>query len=104
MLPLNQQLNAIRIFAYFEIEPTKRREFFQLCQQLVKFSRQEAGCLHYELVASTSEPNQFVMVEVWRDEASIAHHNQTTHFQTYVPQLAECLSKPVQVQRYQAIF
>jgi quinol monooxygenase YgiN len=51
-----------------------------LLHDLREASRAEAGCLGYE-VARSSEPGVFVLYETWADQAALAFHYETEHFQ-----------------------
>ena len=48
---------------------------------LVPPTRQEPGCLAYELSESGSAPGTFLTVERWRDQADLDAHLQTPHVQ-----------------------
>ncbi len=49
--------------------------------QILQPTREEAACELYELHISSVDPNRFVMIERWRDKASLDAHMQTPHFQ-----------------------
>ncbi len=48
-------------------------------QTLAEASRQEDGCLSYELFESTSVPGTFVTVERWTGQDALNRHMQTPH-------------------------
>ncbi|MDF3931498.1 putative quinol monooxygenase [Pseudomonas citronellolis] len=47
-------------------------------------SRAEAGCVQYDLHRDRKDPDLIYMVEQWRDEAAIAEHEASPHFQAFV--------------------
>lgn len=51
-------------------------------------SRAEAGCLRYDLHIDLGNHASFIMLEAWRDEAALAAHEATPHFQQLVQALA----------------
>ena len=46
---------------------------------LVAATRQEEGCLSYDLYESASAPGVFVTVEEWTDQGALDAHMQTPH-------------------------
>lgn len=46
---------------------------------LVEATRQEEGCLAYDLYESAAAPGVFVTVEEWTDQAALDAHMQTPH-------------------------
>lgn len=48
---------------------------------LAAASRDEAGCVSYELYESAAAPGTFVTVEAWTDQAALQAHMQTPHLQ-----------------------
>jgi quinol monooxygenase YgiN len=46
---------------------------------LADATRQEEGCLSYELSESASAPGTFVTVERWRNQEDLDAHMQTEH-------------------------
>ncbi len=46
---------------------------------LAAATRQEEGCVSYDLSESKAVPGTFVTVEVWKDQASLDAHMETPH-------------------------
>lgn len=84
------------INAIFEIKETEREHFLQDINQLIESSRQETGCISYELFEATATENKFVMVETWADERAMELHNQNPVFQAFFQNVPNYVSaKPV---------
>jgi len=47
-------------------------------------SRAEAGCIQYDMHRDRKDPDLIYMVEQWRDEAALAEHEASEHFQAFV--------------------
>lgn len=58
---------------------------------LVQPSRDEAGCQYYELHQDAESPGTFYVLERWNDEAALAFHNGTAHFQNFLAQTREAI-------------
>lgn len=61
-------------------------------QELAKASNAEPGCLRYELHGNPGNPEQFVMIEQWRDEQVLELHRNAPHFQHFTSTFGERLS------------
>ena len=65
----------------------KQQEFLAVAAKLVKATREEPGCLYYDLAQDASDDRTFYFVEKYRDEAAVEAHKNSEHFQTYVPMM-----------------
>ncbi|MFI3286656.1 MAG: putative quinol monooxygenase [Rikenellaceae bacterium] len=84
----------IRINAFFQVNEGANEQFLAAITPLVEASQKEAGCIAYDLFASTSRPDVYIMCETWADAAAVETHNASAHFTTIVPTLgALCTSK-----------
>lgn len=54
-------------------------------------SREEAGCIMYNLHQSV-EDCTFVLYEVWEDNEAVASHIQSSHYQEYRDNIADIVS------------
>jgi quinol monooxygenase YgiN len=66
----------------------------QLLSELKKVqvsSRQEAGCINYNLHQSV-EDQTFVLYEVWENPAAMDHHIQSSHYQEYRENITDIVS------------
>jgi quinol monooxygenase YgiN len=52
-----------------------------LLRELATRSREEPGCVQYLVHRSTSTPDTFVLYEQYDDDAAIAAHRSSAHFQ-----------------------
>lgn len=64
---------------------------------LVQATRQEPGCLRYDLLQNRENPAHFVMNETWEDEATFTAHQQTVHLRDYARQAAPLLAETMSV-------
>jgi len=65
----------------------KQQEFIAVAEKLVKATREEPGCVYYDLVQDASDDKVFYFVEKYQDEAAVEAHKNSEHFQTYVPMM-----------------
>ena len=82
----------IFITAKFLVRPEHADEWPQVTAAFTNATRSEPGCLWFDWSRSVDEPNEYVLVEAFRDGAAGAHV-QSDHFKeaqrTLPPYLAE---------------
>jgi quinol monooxygenase YgiN len=72
------------------IKPEMRARFLEAIQEDAEHSEQnEPGCLRFDVLQDTEDENKFYYYEVYRDEAALAAHRETPHFQKYFAQVGE---------------
>ncbi|MFK4934740.1 putative quinol monooxygenase [Lactococcus garvieae] len=65
----------IIVNAKFFIKDEKREEFLKDAAELIAASKQEEGCLAYDLYEAVLSENAFVMIENWASLEAIEKHN-----------------------------
>lgn len=64
---------------------------------LVTASREEDGCLAYDLFESTAAPGTFFMIEAWRSQVDLDAHLQTTHIAAALAASADHLAGDIAI-------
>lgn len=54
---------------------------------LVAASRNDAGCISYDMFESVTTPRRFIIVETWENDSVLDIHSNAPHFKHFVPQL-----------------
>ena len=67
-------------------------------------TRQEPGNLRFDVAQSNDDPTQFLLYEVYTDEAAFKAHQQTDHYKTWKSTVADWMAKPRQGVKYQSLF
>lgn len=57
-------------------------------------SRKEAGNVRFDVLQSNTDPTQFVLYEVYVDEAAAAAHKQTEHYLRWREEVAPYMASP----------
>ena len=63
-----------------------------LSKKLIPLSRAEPGCIRYDFLQDTHEPDRFVFFELWKSRADLDLHFETAYFK----ELAEALPNLVE--------
>ena len=71
----------ITVFAKWQVKDGELDKILNLFAELVNKTRQEEGNLFYTVHQSNTEPNTFMLYEAYKDEAAVAAHRASEHFQ-----------------------
>jgi quinol monooxygenase YgiN len=81
----------IFITAKFKVRPEYAGRWPQIAAEFTAATRSEPGCMWFEWSRSLADPEEYVLVEAFRDDAAGAAHVQSDHFkkaqQTLPPHL-----------------
>lgn len=77
----------VKIVAILTARPGKAEALRALLDSMLEPSRAEAGNLRYDLWVDQADPNRFVLDELYRDNAAIAAHRASPHFQGYLSKI-----------------
>ncbi|HVT69099.1 MAG TPA: putative quinol monooxygenase [Trebonia sp.] len=69
----------IFITAKFQVKPEDADRWPQITADFTAATRQEPGCLWFEWSRSLDDPDEYVLVEAFQDDAAGAHVN-SAHF------------------------
>lgn len=87
----------ITVIAKISARAGKERETLSALTGLLDPTRQEDGCLQYDLHTSPHTPNQFLFVERWTSEAALAKHAESAHIQALRARGEELLAAPTEI-------
>lgn len=63
----------------------------QYLTRMMHLSRQNDGCLVYNVHQSLHNPCEFMMYSEWVDEAAFEHHNNTPEMKEFIQELAKVM-------------
>jgi quinol monooxygenase YgiN len=72
---------ALVLVVRMRAQEGKEDEAAGVMKQLAEATRQEPGCIYYIPVQSNEDPRDFMFYEQYRDEAALAEHGASEHFQ-----------------------
>ncbi len=69
-------------------DPAHADEIAELLREAGRLSRQEAGCVRFDVYRSTAQPDRFLLCEWWESQAAWEAHREAQAFTTiYQPQV-----------------
>jgi quinol monooxygenase YgiN len=73
------QKNSLRVLVRVKARNDKVDELRALLKAVVAPSRNEQGCISFELLQSQRDPTDFVFVEEWESAAALEGHSASEH-------------------------
>jgi quinol monooxygenase YgiN len=87
LVPRHPVCRRIHVLVPCVIEQRHLARALEVYRELVAATRQEDGCLSYELLQQTDDPTRFVLVEEWESQEHLDAHTRTEHFTRLVAEL-----------------
>ncbi|HEY1489986.1 MAG TPA: putative quinol monooxygenase [Verrucomicrobiae bacterium] len=88
-------MNTVTVVATFQARPGKEAELKSALTGLVAPTRQEAGCLNYDLHILCEDPAKFLFHENWTSRAHLEAHLLSAHIKALLPRVDElCAASP----------
>lgn len=67
----------------FIVKDGHTEQIKSMLEAMVLPSRQEDGCLKYNIYQIESEPKRFIVIEAWKDEDALDGHKNSKHYKHY---------------------
>jgi quinol monooxygenase YgiN len=83
----------IFITAKFRARPEHADSWADITREFTDATRNEAGCLWFDWSRSLDDPNEYVLVEAFRDGDAGAAHVQSAHFKAAISALPRYLGE-----------
>ena len=80
---------TITVVATFQAKPGREAELKQALIGLLAPTRQEAGCINYDLHVLPEDPAKFLFHENWTSKAHLDAHLQSAHLKALLPRVPE---------------
>ncbi len=86
---------TITVVATFQARPGKESELKSALVNLVAPTRQEPGCINYDLHILPEDPAKFLFHENWTSKAHLDTHLRSAHIKALLPRVDElCVALP----------
>ena len=100
LLRKNPMTQQVTIIATLYAKAGQEDALAARMHEMARATREEAGCILYELQRSIDDPFEFIMVEYWRDAEAVALHDASAHMAALVADLPALVDRPVAVRKY----
>lgn len=92
-----------RVIARVIAKPDAAPQVRSILASLVEPTRQEPGCLSYQLLQNRSEPADFTFIEEWASAEAEQAHFLTPHVSDTIRRLAGLLAAELDIRRYTVV-
>lgn len=72
----------ITITVKWDVKPEYADDFMELTREFTEATRAEPGCLWFDWSRSVDNPNEYVLIEAFRDGEAGGQHVNSDHFRT----------------------
>ena len=83
--------------------PDKIEEVKSILTTLTQLTRQEKGCIVYNVLQNKNDPTDFTTVEEWENQASLDIHLSSTHLKQAQSQLNSLIALEPSISFYQLL-
>ena len=88
----------IHVLARITVQPDSADQALAILRKLAAQSRQEPGCISYQLYQQTRQSHVFQTVEQWRDQASVDAHMSTPHVAAAIAAAGPLFAAPPEIE------
>ena len=98
LLPTIQRVEAQSAGMYvnsvdLDIVPAERDNFLAALKENGAAAVTEPGCKRFDILNLASDPNHFLLYEVYENEAALKAHRETDHFKKFAAAAAKMVAK-----------
>lgn len=92
----------IFIVVKFPVRPDRSEEWLSLVAEFTTATRAEAGNIFFEWSKGVDNPNQFVLVEAFRDHEAGQAHVNSDHFKAAMASMPDAISDTPEIVNVEA--
>ena len=89
----------VTIIATLHARPGMEQALEARMRTMIAATRQEPGCIRYDLQRSELDSASYVMIEYWADAQALQLHFDSPHMAALSQDLPELLDRPVHIER-----
>ncbi len=92
--------HTLRVVARIVALPNTVEAVKSILNSIVLPTRQEQGCIRYELLQNHADPRDFTFVEEWENESLLEKHLASSHIQAASLELKDLVTVPPDIRCY----
>jgi len=94
---------AVTVLAIIKAKPGMEVRVEQALKDLIEPTREEFGCINYDLHVLMDQPGEFMFYENWQSKEDLDDHLNRPHLQNFLAQAEEILAEPVSISLFRKI-
>jgi (4S)-4-hydroxy-5-phosphonooxypentane-2,3-dione isomerase len=92
------------VFVHVEVKAEHAAAFEAATMANARASIEEPGVARFDVLRTDGKPNEFVLIEVYRDSDAPAAHKLTAHYQRWRDEVEPMMASPRRSVRYTNVF
>ncbi len=92
----------ITIIGYATVEEEFREIFLAQAGQLVSYNRREIGCIQSLVLQDMTQPNRFILHEIWANKEAWTLHLQQKHIAEFIEKVS-ATGRDFQLEKFQQL-
>ena len=89
--------SKLSVIAKFTAKLGREKDVLAGLTEMIAPTRQEEGCLNYDLHESLSSPGVFYFYENWTGKDVLDKHLASAHIQNALKKIKGCLKEPIEL-------
>jgi quinol monooxygenase YgiN len=82
----------VKLIARLSAKPGQEDVLTNALRELAAPSREEAGCLLYDVCVVRDEPARLLVLEEWESQDALDRHMATPHFKAFLDKVGDALA------------
>ena len=91
---------GLTVIAYLTAKAGREDQVREALLDLVAHTRNEKGCVNYDLHQSQENPSDFVIYENWHDATDLDAHAKSAHVQAFDMIAGHLLERPAEIRKW----
>ena len=96
-------MKTLTVVATIKAKPGKEAALRQELLALIPTTRQEPGCINYDLHRAVDNPAHFLFHENWTSKQHLDDHLARPHLQAFLAKAPELVAEPPQITLWEKI-
>lgn len=88
----------IAVYAKCHVQADKVATFCEIANRLVAYSRQDVGCVSYQVGEIVGDTHGFAFVELWQSQADLDLHLTQPHFEQAMSDFEDVLDDELHIE------
>lgn len=93
----------IRCIVDIFVKPGCEEKVRTILRQIVEDSRDEPGCIEYNVFENAADQFHYTLIEVWANEEAFENHSQSDHVQQASIDISGYLTRSPDIKRYKQL-
>lgn len=94
---------TLRVIAHFRAQPGREADLKHVLVGLIEPTREEPGCIGYELLENLEDPRELTFVEEWQGESALEAHFSTDHVASALQEFPAVLAQELDLRKYHLV-